>query len=815
MLTLLLFLVLGQAHAGPSTYGILTYPVFLESSECPIVDTAGSASGSLKYCFTTTNYPSDYPSQDDCTFTSKIAGTGLTKIAFVTEASSSCLYDYLTFDGTRYCSGSGGNDDLSGVSLSIDETFTWKSDGSGQESGIHACLPAPSAVTCVASTDSSQTTPDPTTGDFYCVDGTISGTTTTGCLCTPLDCIYDFNPTETYHKDCVSGTVEGTAGNCRCDCPLDVLGLKQMFGGRCATDTDECTNINVERASHNCSTHGTCVNNVGGFTCTCSNGFSGFSCDECTIESLGCVVGAALDDGSACTCSCPIIVQDGEMFFRSLATGAQCENDVNECTNTNPSQATHNCDVNAACTNLVGDTGVPGFSCACNAGWEGDGTTCSDVDECTAETDDCEDYHECLNIDGDHLCLCKMFFLSSGSDSNGNPVCICPAGSELQNPAPGSQICTACESGKTNPNTDSTCQNSECPTDYVLKTTGFDASLAYNSINNCDACAAGYFSNDPVATSCSDIDECTLGTDNCDANADCANTDGSFTCTCNVGYSGDGVTCVASSCVLSSNPVTDNEVNCFNGGAATGNTGACGCDCPKDTNSKLLFYGGSCQNDVNECTNTNVGRAVHNCDADATCSNTVGNFTCTTQVCGENEQVVSSGFDIALDGSSSNANCEPCSVGFTSSAGPSPTCTDLDECVQTSTSFPQLCDVNGTASCTHGINTRNCVCNAGYEGDRCQTNINDCSPNPCQNGGVCTDLVNDYLCTCPSTPGCGDPFVLVNSFATGCELPYSRIESQAECTLAAQAFGYGSALTHSWGNLVEDCGVYTPGLQPY
>ena len=42
----------------------------------------------------------------------------------------------------------------------------------------------------------------------------------------------------------------------------------------------------------------------------------------------------------------------------------------------------------------------------------------------------------------------------------------------------------------------------------------------------------------------SDDDECTLGTDNCDTNAMCTNTPaGSFTCTCNAGYSGDGTSC--------------------------------------------------------------------------------------------------------------------------------------------------------------------------------------------------------------------------------------------------------------------------------
>ena len=41
----------------------------------------------------------------------------------------------------------------------------------------------------------------------------------------------------------------------------------------------------------------------------------------------------------------------------------------------------------------------------------------------------------------------------------------------------------------------------------------------------------------------SDIDECTAGTHNCDTNAACTNTPGSFTCTCNQGYTGDRVMC--------------------------------------------------------------------------------------------------------------------------------------------------------------------------------------------------------------------------------------------------------------------------------
>ena len=41
----------------------------------------------------------------------------------------------------------------------------------------------------------------------------------------------------------------------------------------------------------------------------------------------------------------------------------------------------------------------------------------------------------------------------------------------------------------------------------------------------------------------SDIDECAAGTFSCHADAECINSEGSYSCSCKHGYSGDGKNC--------------------------------------------------------------------------------------------------------------------------------------------------------------------------------------------------------------------------------------------------------------------------------
>ena len=45
----------------------------------------------------------------------------------------------------------------------------------------------------------------------------------------------------------------------------------------------------------------------------------------------------------------------------------------------------------------------------------------------------------------------------------------------------------------------------------------------------------------------SDIDECSAESAPCDQNAECTNSDGSYSCLCNRGFTGDGKTCQGTS----------------------------------------------------------------------------------------------------------------------------------------------------------------------------------------------------------------------------------------------------------------------------
>lgn len=74
------------------------------------------------------------------------------------------------------------------------------------------------------------------------------------------------------------------------------------------------------------------------------------------------------------------------------------------------------------------------------------------------------------------------------------------------------------------------------------------------------------------------------------------------------------------------------------------------------------------------------------------------------------------------------------------------------------------------ASASVFVSISRCVCPEGFEGDRCEINIDDCEDNDCENNSTCVDGINNYTCMC-SPEYTGAPFVADAEQWRGVECP--------------------------------------------
>ena len=156
-------------------------------------------------------------------------------------------------------------------------------------------------------------------------------------------------------------TCANTQGDFTCTCG----GGYEGSGASC-TDVDECAT-----GADDCDSVASCTNTGGGFTCQCpagyadTNGDGSLCTDLCDLAMCDSEATCTIEQGHA-ACHCP------PGFIDVNGDGKQCELDV-EC-------QTLACDENAEC---VIEQGSP--ACACKAGYEDlndDGSDCREIDEC-------------------------------------------------------------------------------------------------------------------------------------------------------------------------------------------------------------------------------------------------------------------------------------------------------------------------------------------------------------------------------------------------------------------------------------------------
>ncbi|PVD35905.1 hypothetical protein C0Q70_02874 [Pomacea canaliculata] len=575
----------------------------------------------------------------------------------------------------------------------VDGTCTCKTGWNGTNCDIDIDECAQSLPTsCVANSTCSNTN-----GSYLCVCNTGYQKLTDG-NCT--ECTNN-----TYGQNCshqcqcnLDNTVscDHVSGNCTCKLEWE--------GATCDTDIDECVTN-----THNCSEQKEiCNNTVGGYDCTCKDGYHKDSygiCEQCANNTFGTNCSHQCQCNFTNTDSCDHV--SGNCTCKLEWEGPTCETDIDECV-TN----THNCsEQKEICNNTVGgydctckwlSQGFYGIceqctnntygqncshqcqcnldnfvscdhvsgNCTCKLEWEG--PTCeTDIDECTTNTYNCSDPHEtCNNTVGGYDCLCVDGYQK---DSSG--------------------ICEQCANNTFGTNCSHQCQCNFTNTDSCDHVSG-----------NC-TCKLEW----EGPTCDTDIDECVTNTHNCSEQKEiCNNTVGGFDCTCKDGYHKDsyGICEQCTNNTYGQNCSHQCQCNLDNFVSCDHVSGNCTCN--------IKWEGPTCETDIDECT-TNT----YNCsDPHETCNNTVGGYDC---ICVDGYQKDSSGI------------CKPCASGN----------------FGTNCSSDCTCAAENTVNCSNVDGT--CTCKSGWNGANCDQDIDECGQSPppsCVANSTCSNTDGSYMCVC-------------------------------------------------------------------
>uniref|UniRef100_A0A8C5HHB5 Neurogenic locus notch homolog protein 1 n=1 Tax=Gouania willdenowi TaxID=441366 RepID=A0A8C5HHB5_GOUWI len=510
------------------------------------------------------------------------------------------------------------------------------------------------------------------------------------CACEPgytgyhdTTCLSQVN--ECLSNPCIHGFCEDKINGYKCLCDSG------WSGKNCDINNNECE-------SNPCVNGGTCKDMTSGYVCTCQMGFTGPNCqtniNECA--SNPCLnQGTCIDDvaGYKCNCILPytgmkILLEelDSPMYIKInalftfvpygqikylchvvLIGSRNCETLMAPCSS-KPCKHGGMCQVSEDYLS---------FSCICPEGWQGQ--TCEvDIKECVKNP--CRNGATCQNTLGSYRCGCKPGFTGRNcetdiDDCKPNP---CSNGGICKDEVNGF-LCT-------------------CPP-------GFRGTKCEDDINECES------------NPCKNGANCT----------DCVN---SYTCTCPLGFS--GIHC-------ENNTPDCTESSCFNGGTCVDGINTFTCLCPSG------FTGSYCQHDINECDSKP-------CQNGGTCHDSYGTYKCTCPhgYTGLNCQNLVRWCDSSpcKNGGScwqtgTTYSCE-CETGWSGLYCDVPSVSCEVAAKQRGVDVVHLCQNSG--QCLDAGNVHYCHCQIGYTGSYCEQQVDECTPNPCQNGATCTDFLGGYSC---------------------------------------------------------------------